>query len=205
MNEARLTNKTNATKNFTKIPKRLIKILGLNEFAEIYSICRKRTDKDPEYLQDEKYEAPISRNIENNNILKIGNHTYSLRNDILYIGEEFKKLESDYQDIIRQMTISNEISLSSKIMKMSNILYNNQHKLKQKPIYDPIDFKTMLKTANKDLIGFFDKLYTETSPNKKINKTNESNKKKLVSLYYFLASINNKYINGLKTNIGSYL
>ena len=101
LNEARLTNKTNATKNFTKIPKRLIKILGLDEFAEICSICRKRTDKDPEYLQDEKYEAPISRNIENNNILKIGNHTYSLRNDILYTGEEFKKLESDYQDIIR--------------------------------------------------------------------------------------------------------
>ena len=205
LNEARLTNKTNATKNFTKIPKRLIKILGLDEFAEICSICRKRTDKDPEYLQDEKYETPISRNIENNNILKIGNHTYSLRNDILYTGEEFKKLESDYQDIIKQMTISNEISLSSKIIKMSNILYNNQHKLKQKPIYDPIAFKIMLEAADKDLIGFFDELYIGTNPNNKINKTNESNKKKLVSLCYFLASINNKYINGLKADIGSYL
>src|SRR6266540_7300403 len=30
-------------------------------------------------------------------------------------------------------------------------------------------------------------------------------KKKLVSLYYFLASINNKYINGIKVDIGSYL
>jgi hypothetical protein len=88
---------------------------------------------------------------------------------------------------------------------MANILYNNQYKLKQKPIYDPIDFKTMLETADKDLIGFFDELYAGTSPNKKINKTNESNKKKLVSLCYFLASINNKYINGLKADVGSYL
>ena len=88
---------------------------------------------------------------------------------------------------------------------MSNILYNNQYKLKQKPIYDPIDFKTILEIANKDLIGFFNELYAETSPNKKINKTNESNKKKLVSLCYFLASINNKYINSFKANIGSYL
>ena len=103
------------------------------------------------------------------------------------------------------MTISNEISLSSKIIKMSNILYNNQHKLKQKPIYDPVAFKTMLEVADKDLIGFFDKLYIGTNPNNKINKTNESNKKKLVSLCYFLASINNKYINGLKADIGSYL
>ena len=101
MNESKLTKKANINKNLTKVPKRLIKILGLDEFAEICSICRKRTDKDPEYLQDEKYEAPISRNIENNNILKIGNHTYSLRNDILYTREEFKKLKSDYQDIIR--------------------------------------------------------------------------------------------------------
>src|SRR5688572_31656748 len=31
------------------------------------------------------------------------------------------------------------------------------------------------------------------------------NKKKLVSLCYFLASINNKYINGIKADIGSYL
>src|SRR5436190_23830252 len=30
-------------------------------------------------------------------------------------------------------------------------------------------------------------------------------KKKLVSLCYFLASINNKYINGIKADIGSYL
>ncbi len=27
----------------------------------------------------------------------------------------------------------------------------------------------------------------------------------MVSLYYFLASINNKYINGIKVDIGSYL
>ena len=88
---------------------------------------------------------------------------------------------------------------------MSNILHNNQHRLNQKPTYDPIAFKIMLEKADEDLIGFFDELYARTNPNKKIHKTNESNKKKLVSLCYFLASINNKYINGLKADVGSYL
>ena len=126
-------------------------------------MCRKRTDKDLEYLQNEEYKAPISRKIDDN-ILEIGNHTYSLRNDILYTIEDLKQLESDYQEIIAQLTILNKISLSNKIRKMSNILYNNQHKLNQKPIYDPIVFKTMLETADKDLIRFFNELYIETNP-----------------------------------------
>ena len=205
LSEARITSKTNANKNFTKVPKRLIKVLGLDEFAEICTICRKRTDDDFEYKQHEEYEAPISRKVDDDSTLKIGNHTYSFRKDVLYTGEELNQLESDYQDILAQSTISNEVSLSSKIIKMSNILYNNQHRLNQKPTYDPIAFKIMLEEADKDLIGFFDKLYAGTNPNKKIHKTNESNKKKLVSLCYFLASINNKYINGLKADVGSYL
>src|SRR6266498_4118928 len=103
------------------------------------------------------------------------------------------------------LTILNEISLNNKIRKMSNILYNNQHKLNQKPIYNPIVFKIILEIADKDLIRFFNELYIRINPDTKSNKTNKSNKKKLVSLYYFLASINNKYINSIKANIGSYL
>ncbi|PKY59241.1 hypothetical protein RhiirA4_481822 [Rhizophagus irregularis] len=49
---------------------------------------------------------------------------------------------------------------------MSGILYKNQHQLNQKPIYNPIAFKSMLEAA---------------------------------------ASINNKYVNRLKADIGSYL
>ena len=88
---------------------------------------------------------------------------------------------------------------------MSNILYKNQRILKQKAIYDPDKFKDMLETADKDLVSFFDELYTGTNPNTKSDKTNENNKKKLGFLCYFLASINNKYINGIKADIGSYL
>ncbi|GBC11651.2 hypothetical protein GLOIN_2v1485153 [Rhizophagus irregularis DAOM 181602=DAOM 197198] len=88
---------------------------------------------------------------------------------------------------------------------MSNILYKNQRVLKQKTIYDPDEFKIMLEEADTDLIGFFDELYKGTNPNTKSVKTNNNNKKKLVSLCYFLASINNKYINGIKADIGSYL
>ncbi len=50
---------------------------------------RKRTDKDLKYLQNKEYKASISRKIDDN-ILEIGNHTYSLRNDILYTIEDLK-------------------------------------------------------------------------------------------------------------------
>ena len=93
---------------------------------------------------------------DNNDTLQIGNHTYILRNDIFYTREELKQFESDYQEIIKQITISHEISLSNKIKKMSNILYINQQQLNQKPIYDSIEFKNMLETADADLIRFFD-------------------------------------------------
>ncbi|GET52683.1 hypothetical protein GLOIN_2v1880440 [Rhizophagus irregularis DAOM 181602=DAOM 197198] len=176
------------------------------ETKQIKTLCvKKKTDKDSQYLQTEEYKAPISRKNNNDNISKIGNHTYLFRKDILNTGEELQQFESDYQEIMTQLKISSEIKLSSKIIKMSNILYNNQHRLNLKPIYDPIAFKTMLETADKDLIGFFDELYAGTNPNTKSETTNNNNKKKLVSLCYFLASINNKYINGIKVDIGSYL
>jgi hypothetical protein len=192
--------------NLEKIPKRLIELLGLDEFAEICSMCRKKTDKDPEYLQAEEYNASISRKKDDSdNILKVRNHIYSFRKDILYTGEELKQFESDYQEIMTQLTITNEISLSDKIKKMSSILYKNQRILGHKTIYDPDEFKNMLKIGNAELIGFFDELYQGTNPKFKSDKTNNNNKKKLVSLCYFLASINNKYINGIKADIGSYL
>ena len=62
---------------------------------------------------------------------------------------------------------------------MSNILYKNQHKLNQKPIYDSEDFKIILEITDKDLIRFFDELYIKTNSNTKSKKTNENNKKKI--------------------------
>ena len=112
------------------ILKRLIPILQLNENAKICSLCRKRTDNDPDYNTLEEYCTPTPKKNDDDNILKIGNHIYSLRNDVLYTEEELKQFESDYQEAIAQLTISDEISLSNKIKKMSNILYKNQRILK---------------------------------------------------------------------------
>jgi hypothetical protein len=205
-NQSTNANKKSKKLNLEKVPKRLISILNLDENAKICSLCRKKTDTDPDYNTLEEYNAPISKKIDNDdNILKIGNHTYSFRKDILYTGEELKQFELDYQEVTAQLTILNEISLSNKIKKMSSILYKNQRVLKQKPIYDPKEFKNMLEIEDEDLIGFFDELYEGTNPNTKSDQTNNNNKKKLVSLCYFLASINNKYINGIKADIGSYL
>ena len=50
---------------------------------------RKRTDKDLKYLQNKEYKIPIFRKIDDN-ILKIRNYIYLLRNDILYIIKDLK-------------------------------------------------------------------------------------------------------------------
>src|ERR1044071_1494744 len=202
LNQSRNTNKQF---NLRKVLTKLINVLELDEFAMICNMCTKRTDNDSQYLEAEEYKAPIYRKNNNKNISKIGNHTYLFRKNILYTGEELQQFESDYQEIITQLKISSEIKLSSKIIKMSNALYHNQHRLNQKPIYDPVAFKAILETVDKVFIGFFDELYAETNPNTKSEIINNNNKKKLVSLCYFLASINNKYINGIKVDIGSYL
>ncbi|GES84570.1 hypothetical protein GLOIN_2v1846234 [Rhizophagus clarus] len=149
------------------VPKRLIDVLELDEFAKICT------------------SIPKNKQIDNNNILQADNYFYILRNNVFYSREELKQLELEFQEILENITIPNEISLNEKIIKMSNIFYNNQHKLNQKPVYNPITFKTMLKMADKDLIGFFDELYMGTNPHTKSNKTNENNRKKLVSLCYF--------------------
>ncbi|CAB4375738.1 unnamed protein product [Rhizophagus irregularis] len=86
--------------NLEQVSKRLISILQLDENAKICSLCRKKTDKDPDYNTLKEYNAPISKKNNDNNILKIGNHTYLFRKDILYNGEELKQFESDYQEII---------------------------------------------------------------------------------------------------------
>src|SRR5438270_12635224 len=78
--------------SLANIPKRFINILGLDEKAKICNRCKKNTDKDPEYLQSEKYQAPISIKSNNqDNLIKIGTHTYALRNDILYTQAELKQ------------------------------------------------------------------------------------------------------------------
>src|ERR1043165_550497 len=58
-NQSKNTKKKSKKLSLEKIPKRLIKVLGLNESSEICSMCRKKTDRDSEYLQDKNYKAPI--------------------------------------------------------------------------------------------------------------------------------------------------
>ncbi|UZO12264.1 uncharacterized protein OCT59_003808 [Rhizophagus irregularis] len=69
--------------------------------AKICSLCRKKTDSDPDYNMLEEYNAPISRKQDDSdNILKVRNYTYSFRKDVLYTGEELKQIESDYQEMM---------------------------------------------------------------------------------------------------------
>src|SRR6266487_906336 len=97
------------------------------------------------------------------------------------------------------------IPLNKKIKLMTGILYIRQRVNNEKPILEPEAFNRMLEEAEPELKGFFDQLYKGTNPGSKSNMTNEKNKKRLVLFCYFLAGLNNKFINGIKAEIGYML
>ena len=88
---------------------------------------------------------------------------------------------------------------------MSNVLYKKQRKDGEKLIYDPDEFKKMLEEEEPKLRRFFDELVASTNPQNKSLTANQQNKKKLVAMCHFLAGINNKFINGVKTEVGFLL
>ncbi|RGB43708.1 hypothetical protein C1646_749507 [Rhizophagus diaphanus] len=108
---------------------------------------------------------------------------------------------------INQIDNNNILQAGNYSYILRNDIFYSEEELKQLEL----DFQEILKhiteiileAANENLIGFFDELYIGTNPHAKSDKTNENNKKKLVSVCYFLASINNKYINSFKADIGS--
>src|SRR3989440_9331532 len=97
------------------------------------------------------------------------------------------------------------IPLNKKIKLMTGILYIRQRVNNEKPILEPEAFNRMLEEAEPELKGFFDQLYKGTNPGSKSHMTNEKNKKRLVLFCYFLAGLNNKFINGIKAEIGYML
>ena len=90
---------------------------------------------------------------------------------------------------------------------MAGVLYTRQHinMYNERPLLDPEDFKNMLEGAEPLLKGFFDELVAGTNPQAKSHMTNNKNKKRLVLFCYFLAGLNNKFINGVKAEIGHLL
>lgn len=88
---------------------------------------------------------------------------------------------------------------------MAGVLYTRQRSLNEKPILDPDEFKKMLEESEPALKGFFDQLVSGTNPQTKSHMTNNNNRKRLVSFCYFLAGLNNKFINGLKAEVGLLL
>ena len=88
---------------------------------------------------------------------------------------------------------------------MAGVLYTRQRMYNERPVLDPEEFKRMLEEAEPSLKGFFDQLVAGTNPQTKSYMTNDKNKKRLVSFCYFLAGLNNKFINGVKAEIGFLL
>ena len=95
--------------------------------------------------------------------------------------------------------------LNKKIKLMAGVLYTKQRVNNEKPILEPDEFNRTLEEAEPALKGFFNQLYAGTNPRDKSNMTNEKNKKRLVLFCYFLAGLNNKFINGIKAEIGYML
>jgi hypothetical protein len=88
---------------------------------------------------------------------------------------------------------------------MAGVLYTRQRVYNERPILDPEEFTKMLEEAEPSLKGFFNQLVAGTNPQAKNNMTNEKNKRRLVSFCYFLAGLNNKFINGIKAEVGFLL
>jgi len=88
---------------------------------------------------------------------------------------------------------------------MAGVLYAKQRKENQGLILNPDEFQVMLGNAEPSLSSFFDQLYVGTNPHNKNHMTNTRNRQRLVLLCYFLAGLNNKFINGVKAEIGYLL
>lgn len=167
--------------------------------------CLYRTDIDPEYNNLSDYLPAIPK--EKINIRQFQDRSYVLRGDVIYSESEFQELESAYHDVCAELDEAKleQISLSKKIKLMAGVLYTRQHVYNERPILDPEKFKQMLENAEPSLRGFFDQLVARTNPQAKSNITNEKNKIRLVSFCYFLAGLNNKFINGIKAEVGLLL
>ncbi|UZO16839.1 uncharacterized protein OCT59_008208 [Rhizophagus irregularis] len=251
-NQSKNTKKKSSKLNLKKVPKRLIEVLELNESSEICSMCRNKTDKDSEYLQNEKYKAPIpikKNNLNDNDNLQ-DKSIETIQDELIEAiqDESIEVIQNESIEVIQNESIetkqiktcqhpkhdeylnqskntSKQFSLQKvptrliKVLELDElamICRNHTYLFRKDILYtgdelqqfesDYQEIMTQLKiSTDKDLIGFFDELYAGTNPNTKSETTNNNNKKKLVSLCYFLASINNKYINGIKVDIGSYL
>jgi len=88
---------------------------------------------------------------------------------------------------------------------MVGVLYTRQRVYNESLILDPEEFTKMLKEAELSLKGFFNQLVVRTNPQIKNNMTNKKNKRRLVSFCYFLAGLNNKFINKIKAKVGFLL
>src|SRR6266498_2177938 len=97
------------------------------------------------------------------------------------------------------------IPLGKKIKLIAGVLYTRQRVYRKKFILDLEEFKKMLKKAESLLKGFFEQLVVRTNPQTKSHMTNQKNRTRLVSFCYFLAGLNNKFINGVKVEVGLLL
>ncbi len=88
---------------------------------------------------------------------------------------------------------------------MAGVLYTRQRVYNESLILDPEEFTKMLEEAEPLLKGFFNQLVVRTNPQTKNNMTNEKNKRRLVLFCYFLAGLNNKFINKIKAKVGFLL
>ncbi|CAG8663745.1 812_t:CDS:2, partial [Ambispora gerdemannii] len=194
------------TKSIKKVPERLINFFELSQEAMMCRHCLYKTDDDSEYVNLPNYLLPIER-ISKEDIRKFQDRSYVLRSDIIYSQFQFQELEFAYYEVCAELDEAKleSIPFSKKIKLMAGVLYTRQRVYNERPILDPKEFKKMLEEAEPSLKGFFDQLVAGTNPQVKNHMTNEKNERRLVSFCYFLAGLNNKFINGIKAEVGLLL
>ena len=82
-----------------KIPQRLQPILNLPSDTLICRPCLIAMDCDRENQQSSDYQPPIQRIHSDKNL----DHSYILRNDLLYSAKEFKELEIAFHEVCEEL------------------------------------------------------------------------------------------------------
>ncbi|CAJ0825461.1 12181_t:CDS:2 [Entrophospora sp. SA101] len=85
---------------------------------------------------------------------------------------------------------------------LQQVLYNKRH---DSPIFDPDEFNKMLKDNDLNIKGFFNEVCNILIPEDCSEYNKKKDRKKVVTILYLMAGIQNKHANNFKLELALYL
>ncbi|RHZ89113.1 hypothetical protein Glove_19g438 [Diversispora epigaea] len=121
---------------------------------------------------------------------------------------EIQELKGQLEIAMKPMSPDNNTFIkyfNDKIQRLTTVLYNYQHRERNKPVLDADEFVTLIENRDPNLRDFFNLIYQSMNPNAKGWKTKESLKQKVMLLCYQMAALRNKQVSGTKNVIELYM